>query len=147
MPSPGRRLPSAFAATLLLAVGCGRELPPESGTATATAAPVRSRDDAPATGCEQRTPAERLETLRRGVAALPAAASLAGRSRLTPQLGAVAQALGRGEDARAAEGLQAFIADIVELRLRAPFEERVVLASEAQCLLDALNPAAVGEAR
>lgn len=146
MPSPGRRLPAALAASLLLAAGCGRELPPESVSTAVAAAPVRRLDDAPAAGCEPRTPAERLETLRRGVAALPAAASVTARSRLTPQLGGVAQALGRGEDARAAATLQAFIADVVELRLRAPFEERVVLASEAQCLLDALNPTAVGDA-
>ena len=70
----------------------------------------------------------------------PAERPRAHGTRLLPQIGLVAQALGQDQRGEAAEGLRQFVAEIAELRLRAPFEPRVVLASEAECLHGVLEP-------
>ena len=135
---------AALCALCALCAACA-DLPAPSeqpGPGIAPAASLQSADSEADAGCSAATPVERLASLRRGVDALPAAASLSARTRLKPQLGIVTQAVGEGQRARAAEGLRQFVAEIAELRLRAPFEERLALAREAECLLQTIEPPA-----
>jgi hypothetical protein len=133
----------ALVALCAFGTGCADVSTPSEhlGPRTAPAPSLQSPESEAEFSCGAATPAERLAAMRRGVEALPPAAALAARTRMLPQIGAVGQAVGQGQQARAAEGLRAFVGEIVELRLRAPFEERLALASEAECLLHELDPA------
>lgn len=135
---------AALCALGALAAACADVPAPseQRGQRSGASASLQSADPPTDVTCTAATPAERLASLQRGVDALPAAARLAARTRLGPQLGNVAQAVGEGQRGRAAEGLRRFVAEIAELRLRAPYEERLALASEAECLLEAIEPSA-----
>ena len=132
----------ALAAFCALGAACADVPAPseQPGPGVAPAASLQSADSEADVACSAATPGERLASLRRGVEALPAAASLSARTRLRPQLGVITQAVGEGQRGRAAEGLRQFVAEIAELRLRAPFEERLALAREAECLLETIEP-------
>jgi hypothetical protein len=144
-PVPRLAPAGALVASLAMLGGGCAELPVQSrGPEPAATARSAMSSQEPSPGCAAQARPERLQAIRRAVDALPAAAALPAQTRLHPALNEAQGALAGGREAGLERAMRQFIADVEALRLRAPFEQREALVTEAECLIGGGTAAARG---